>query len=407
MATKRTQLVPLNVEAIPLKPIADLSVEQLVWTALVFDLLRDRFWTQDLRLPELSYTGQMVVEPAALVGASGALVKEGFYTPLELPPLTAADVSAEATASQWQRPSSGFNRWLVDRYGARVPELILNPVGDNAKLLLEERTKDPSFLPVVVGTDWDERGKMVPLKLETLDATGFGPKDRIVKDRAWVGRMNYVKAIQRLANEEYERTREDVLGWYRAAIERNREMLVSAVVREELLLPIWLAAQFAHRAASVTEVHNAVRVCLAKEQDRSKFLYLPTGGMTICGGHTDRWMCLDYPQTPASIYGKITITCPEAIAIVTATPIEQLPWALQHWRTDDPYVGNSILDRLDPEDWQLDNPWRPDSHRGGGIRLDIGVALSKSAHNERRKALGLPRKEWPTPAPVKKRSRYE
>jgi hypothetical protein len=145
---QRTQLVPINVDAVPLTRIASLQPEQFVWLILMFDLIRDRFWIKDKKLPQLSYTGQMIVEPQALVGAAGALVKDGLYRPLELPPLTAADLTDKTLRPQWESKPTHFNQWLVERYKHQVPDEVLNSVGEQAKHLLQARRQEADFLPV-------------------------------------------------------------------------------------------------------------------------------------------------------------------------------------------------------------------------------------------------------------------
>jgi hypothetical protein len=67
-------------------------------------------------------------------------------------------------------------------------------------------------------------------------------------------------------------------------------------------------------------------------------------------------------------------------------PEKKLPWPLQHWTTREPYTGNSILSRIDPQDSRLDNPWRH-------LELRLTIALSKRAYNRIRKDHGLPPKE--------------
>lgn len=391
-ANARTQLVPINVEAVPLKSINELEPEQFVWTSLVFELILDKYWKQDEKLPELSYTGQMVVEPAALVGAAGALVKDGLYKPLELPKLVKADVTAETTAPQWVSEPVHFNAWMVERYGARVPDEVLSPVGEEAQLLLVERTHDPSFLPVL------EKSKRIE-KFETLNPTTFGTKDQIQKDRLWVARVNQMKAIQVLADEEYEREKDGVLAWYRAAVTKNRGLLIDAACRGEWMLPYMKFRRMHEQGGDKPSEQQAIKQGVGEKWSKafdSYFFNRPR----IYFGEEDkesyRTKCCVRTDTWASIFTVIKPTCPDAIAILCGVTFEELPWPLQHWFTDTPYTGNHILNRLDPEDWHLHNPWMDITHRRGGLNLDVGVALSKLAYHARRKTMGLPRKTWET-----------
>lgn len=390
-ANHRNQLVPINVNAVSLLGIRDLEAEEFVWATLMFDLIRDKFWHQDFRLPELSYTGEMIVEPQALVGSSGALVAEGLYRPLELPPLTNADVTAESTKDQWDSAPVGFNRWMVDRYGSQVPDVVLNPVGAEAKNLITAQAA--STLPVEV----DHWKKIVPLEFETMSAITFGTKAQIERDRVWVARMNQMVAIQRLAEEEYKQEKHTVLSWYRDHVQANLETLLCAAAKGELILPDWKAALMPRGERddkSSTKRRNVLRQGIGKTLSKA-FPYDDVWRVDVHFGkidyQTDQHLCVERDLV-ASVFTVIWPSCPEALAILAGTSVEELPWPLRSWYKDEPYMGNHILDRLDPEDWKLFNPWMPGRH--GGLNLAICISHSKQALHARRKQLGLPRKEY-------------
>jgi len=424
-ANVRTQLVPINIEAVPLKDIRDLGPEEFVWLTLLFDLIRDKFWNQNHLLSELSYTGQMIVEPAALVGAEGALVKDGLYKPLELPKLVKESVNeASAKPDAWDMDPTHFNAWMVERYGPQVPDEVLNPVGELGQLQLAARTQE--FFPVVLdawGHELTHRSKF-----ETMSAITFGTTEQLQKDRIWVGRMNQMKVIQKLAGAEFEKEKDDIILWYRAAITKNREALLDACARGELILPSWRAARMGgHSMESEEETEsrtsrmkefNALEQSVgnrwSKAFDRYSFSKPkfrietkrepPVSARKGSWESAMRWQkaeqraritfCADRTDIAASVFSVIHPNCPEALSILTGVKMEDLPWPLRHWYDDEPYHGNSILNRLDPEDWVLENPWLTCHHRATGICFDIGVALSKHALHARRKKLGLPRKDY-------------
>jgi len=388
VAARRTQLVPMNVEAVPLSRLSALEPEQFVWLMLVFDMIRERFWAEDKRLPEISYTGQMIAEPQALVGASGALVKDGLYKPLELPSLKAADLTDKVLRSQWGRTPTHFNRWLVERYKDQVPEEALNPVGESAKALLTARSQEPGFLPTVVRTKrtlmkrWEERQQP---RFETMDATAFGTKKELVRDRLWVGRMNQCAIVQQLADAEFEKDKDSVCAWYTAAIRKNKKAIFDACARGEWMMPRWLPSQFAMpgRSKSVIATKNVVDQWMSKRgySARTTFRF----GETRTSPRY--WVaCAEKPNLKASIITSIDVTCPQALAVVCGVDVEELPWPLQNWFDEEPYVGNSILDRIEPSDWKIKNPWRE-------IDFSVVVAQSKTAYHARRQALGLARQD--------------
>ncbi len=415
VANERTQMVPINVDAVPIKPLREFEPEQFVWAILVFDLIREKYWVKNEQLPELSYTGQMVVEPQALVGREGTLVKEGFYKFLELPALTRADVTAETTKDQWESEPTAFNRWLVERYQHLVPEEILNPVGEPAQLLLEARADE--ILPRTDTEDivnyGGERKKSKP-QFETLDATSFGRATEVSHDRIWVARVNQMKAIQRFADEEFAREKDNILKWYMEALKKNRDVLFDACARGEFSLPAWRTKKGGHfTGKELVDSLPSLSQATGDNWWKAHKIYGFSKPKCRLGETQERqvesrgWrrrmrkvyveMCAERPEVRASIFTAITVTCPQALALVCGVTVDDLPWPLQHWYNDAPYSGNQILNRLDPEDWVLKNPWMPDGWRSTGLKLNVGVAHSKLAFNARRKALGLPVKVWPDP----------
>jgi hypothetical protein len=47
------------------------------------------------------------------------------------------------------------------------------------------------------------------------------------------------------------------------------------------------------------------------------------------------------------------------LAYMCGVEVSDLPELLQHWhnRDDEPYTGNSILNRIDPLEWAIHPPW--------------------------------------------------
>ncbi|MCP5904876.1 hypothetical protein NL378_29335, partial [Klebsiella pneumoniae] len=67
--------------------------------------------------------------------------------------------------------------------------------------------------------------------------------------------------------------------------------------------------------------------------------------------------------------------------------VEEMPIYLQHWNPgDDAYVGNHILQRIDPLEWRLDNPWDQ-------LSFHVSIYLSKRGLAQVRKSLPCPEVE--------------
>lgn len=410
-AKARTAIVPTDTKAVPLVKIKDLYADSIVWLTMVFELIREKFGVQNHQLPQLSYTGEMVADPYALVGEHGALVTEGHYKPLDLGSISHEELAGNFE-DNWDRKPTGFNQWMVDRYGEQVPEEAFNLVGQNAVAALRPAIESGDLAPdskdlAQYESDLARYGeprswtKNPHLPLEALDPMGFGSKEDLHKDRIWTAKYNRAKAIQRLADREYAEKRDEVLAWYGARIKARAEALIEAAVRGELILPNNhfsddLPPLFDVEEEKPPKEANALRIRYDRLGNASgswfnHYMGWPSeGSVRLMGGKdASKWFCY-LTGSKATIFANIAPTCPKALAAVCGCEVEDLPIFLQHWYSNEPYGGNSILDRLDPSDWALKNPWMR-MQRTRGLRLDIGIALSKSGWHRLRKKLGLPR----------------
>jgi hypothetical protein len=392
----KTALVKIDAKATPIEQIQNLEPSEFVWLALLFDLVAEKFDRDDYKTPELSYTGEMAVTPHALIESASALVVAGHYKPLILPALTVKTTTPELADN---KKPLGHNQWLEDRYRDLVPEVLLDVVGtrraleagkEAGKLLpggvkggsLPELRKQPGVLRFG-GSDL----RLTELSPMALDPTSFGTRDRIEKNRAWYARQNLIKAVQRLATAEFAAKHKLILAWYRARIERNMTFIWKAVATGELVAPTteWISRE-EHGFPSEDKLLWKERNILSQKEARKyNPFYTPRQSVTFGGWDHDRNhnVCAIEPPTRATVFTSISPDNPRALALLMGIPEKKIPWPLQHWTTREPYTGNSILDRIDPQDSRLDDPWRH-------LDLTLTITLSKRAYNRLRKEHGLP-----------------
>lgn len=411
-AKARTALVPNNAQGVKLAQVKDLRPSQLIWLMMVFDRINAQFYGEGRSVAQLSYTGEMVVEPYALVGEHGALVQQGHYTPLSLEQLTAATMKGVHESPQWERKATGWNRWMVERYEDQVPDETFQVVGEANLPLIATFLREKGALALDTRSEWDisfSKKKEIH-GLKSLDPSSFGTAEDIDKDRKWAARVNQTRVIQNLANKEFSSTVDTIFAWYSREIKREATLarIMEGAVREELMLPFLSAPweQPEHRETPFRRQDDfswksrvSVRNVVATGQD-PRLMWGRYGandwerGVRLSKWSVLRqsWDCVDR-DIHSTIFYKIAINCPEAIAELLDMKVEDLPWPLQHtYFGEKPYDGNPILDRLDPEDWKLKNPWEQ-------MDLSIYLPFSKNAVHARRKALGLPRREWAPPPP--------
>lgn len=393
----KTALVRLDAKATAIEKIPNLDPSEFVWLTLLFDLIRNKFDRDDFKVPELSYTGEMVVNPHALVDGNSAIVLAGHYKPLVLPKLTVRTATPDLADNE--KPL-GHNAWLEDHYRDRVPEILLDVVGERKAIEVGKEAKkrlpgkiDQRDLPAVrkqpgvIGwsTDW----RVEPLNPLALDPTYFGTQKDIEKNRAWYARTNLIKGVQRLAAAEFAAKHEMVMSWYRKRIERNMAFIWKAVAIGALEAPVtaWKSDED-HGFPAKDELRWKKANILSQKQAPKYNPFHSREAVEFGGWDHDRNynVCAIDPPTRATIFTVIQPDNPRALALLMGIPEKKLPWPLQHWTTHEPYTGNSILRRIDPQDSRLDDPWRH-------LELRLNISLSKRVFNRLRKEHGLPPKE--------------
>ena len=391
---RKTALVPLDAKATPIEELTNLEPSEFVWLTLLFDRVAAKFDHDDHKTPELSYTGEMVVTPHTLVEATSAIVLAGQYKPLILPKLTVKTATPELADNH--KPV-GHNAWLEERYRDRVPEILLDVVGDRKALevgkqagkLLPGTIKEAKLptmrkQPGVIG--WGPDYRVGALHPQALDPTYFGTQKDIERTRGWYARVNLIKAVQRLASAEFVAKHELILSWYRKRIERNMAFIWKAVAHAELIAPVttWDSDED-HGFPSEDKLRwKEGNILQQKQAPKYNPFYSSRETVQIGGWDNDRNynVCAIDPPTRATVFTIIEPDNPRALALLMGIPEKKLPWPLQHWSTREPYTGNSILDRIDPQDSRLDDPWRH-------LELRLTISLSKRAYNRLRKEHGL------------------
>lgn len=390
----KTALVPLDAKAAPIEKVSNLTPHEFIWLTLLFDLIAAKFDREDYKTPDLSYTGEMIVTPHALVEPTSAIVRHGQYTPLTLPPLTLEATTPELAGNE--RPL-GHNAWLEDRYRHRVPEILLDVVGERRALEVGKQvTKllsgqlEKAVLPALrkqPGTfGWSSDRRAEPLVPKALDPSYFGTAGDVARTRAWYARLNLIKGVQRLATMEFAVKRDLIMSWYRKRLEKNMAFLWKAAAHGELLAPTsqWLSEK-GHGFPSEDKLHWKEDNILRQKSAPKYNPFHPRDCVQFGGWDPDRCqnVCAIDPPTRANVFFDIQPDNPRALALLMGIPEKKLPWPLQHWTTREPYTGNPILSRIDPQDSHLDNPWRH-------LDLSVSITLSRRAYNGLRKQHGLP-----------------
>lgn len=373
---ERTGLVKYNLEAIKLSPLGSLPPADFMWTTLLLDRINEEFGKKQTLLPTLAYTGEMIVTPEALVGSTGTLVQQKLYRPLQLPKLHSEDVTRKTTAEQWEHDPTTFNDWAEKRYAKNVPTELLNIVGEQQRHLLAASAN------LVRDDGWNKK----EVQLVGFSPVTFGDAEKLHRDQLWVARYNQMQHVNQQMHDEYKANKAEVIEWWSTAIKRRKEQLVEAALRMEFAAksvryPSW------GFEPDIKEI-NILKIGL-----KSHFLDSNTARLSEWGRSFGNWACYlqlqeDDTLLKANVYALFTPDNPMALAELAGVEVAELPVWLQHWYQNEPYDGNCILDRLDPLDWVVNNPWH-------NLRFLVHIPFAKSNFHRARKALGLPFHRFP------------
>lgn len=375
-----------------LKPLAEIGAEELIWAVMMLDQIVDRFWAKGETAKQLSYTGEMLkIEDRLIEKAKGsALMKVGAYEPLNLPKLTLDDIRTEALKPEHiGKMGFGVHQWMADRYGDRVRPEVLNTVAQPGTLLLGsgQPLKDYWSKKEIEGTQIEggiraftssevagvSQSGRAEKGLVFFDSTKFGTREQIEADRVWLARHNYATEIGRMAHAEFEDRAAEIEAWLRARIEKNLPNLAALAGHGELwvyagvygnfdtsgvggitvkLKDGWLNDEKSLKARRFMRIIDIAEERRSKDYDFSRFAALHFGW----DNHAQVHIC---PITGARASYRVQFrpATPVDLAFLCGVAVAELPDVLQHWGQGERYVGNSILNRIDPLEWAIENPW--------------------------------------------------
>ena len=364
-----TGLVQHGVNLAPLADIGTLPPHQAIWIVMMLSLIADRFWKKAWRAETLSYTGAMIkVRDHLITDKSGArLPIAAQYQPIALNPLTRNDVSRDSLAGTIQSETH-HNAWIEERYKHRVSELIFNVWTPPAGVALQLPPKGKGN-EIEKATDHGHTFGDQPYKLLGFSPSEFGTETELKSDQIWIGRYNLAQQLQKFADEEYEERRKEVHAWYRKQVKANLPFLLEAIAKGELSAKA-PPSGFTKSVDEPTE-RNILRFATL-DDEHWKHIHgagVLLGAMNTSTRNKTTWQCI-VTSAVASYRARFTPQMADAVALLAGCAIETLPEVLRHWTSNNHYSGNDILDRLDPVETVLHDPWTK-------MDLSIQVHLSK------------------------------
>lgn len=369
-------------EALPLKPISKIGPHETIWTAMMFGLIVDRFWRKGHTEKQLSYTAEMVrVEDKMLTSAAKSGLPVKGYAKIDAKPLERTDImhpTAEAEEAFGPR-TKHENAWMEERYGHLVTEESLNLIASPERhhrlaLMTGEITDSRNRDDLSDRRFYMDSRVLSTVKVEKLPSTTFGSKEKIEADRLFIARYNYAIQINALARNEYEKRKDEITKWYRAKVDANAETLKSWVGDQILWVPSThdrYSSKMGHGYSPTGK--QAIRSFAfpwVMDDVNKRVRNLGLGTKTIGGFESTRGYLCAINETKASYCFTFCPANAKEIAVVAGCEESELPDVLQHYDLGTDHKGNQLLDRVDPLDWAVHNPWDEFDAR-------VGIFLSK------------------------------
>jgi hypothetical protein len=372
-------------KALPLKPISQLGPHETVWTAMMFGLVVDRFWRRGHTEKELSYTAEMVrVEDRMIAAAAKSGLPVKGYTPIDLKPLTLEDVKGKDGGNDgaYGKCEGDNHAWLEGRYGHLVSAETLNviasperhhvlSIGSGEMKDQRHRHEAPTFFR-------DDRSVSV-VNVEKLPSTFFGTKEKLEADRRFIARYNYAIQIGALARNEFEKRKDEVRKWYRGMVDANLETL-KTWVQDGVL---WIESEGIDSRFAGTRYHpfndggRRKDRCIRSfstpwdlESSYQTSLQLGYGAYYLGGWDSRRGSLCLVNGTKATIGFVFCPVNAVEIAVVAGCTVDDLPDVLRYYNLETIHVGNQILERVDPMQWAVTDPWED-------LDMRVGFFLSK------------------------------
>lgn len=369
--------------ALPLRPISKLGAVETVWIAMMFGLIVDRFWRRGHTEEKLSYTAEMVrVQDRMIAAAERSNLPVKGYTTIEAKPITLADMKDDvgAAANAYGSRGGDNHAWLEKRYGHLVSEDTLNVIASPERhqmLALSSGEITDARRPHEGRRFITDSRSVSILNLGKLPSTSFGTQEKIEADRLFVARYNYAIQIDALARNEYEKRHKEVQDWYRAAVTSNRKTLESWVGDHVL----WLESpggnsRFSHKRffpfarGNFSRDERCVRAfAYPWELDHDYERNLNIGAYYMGGWNAKGAVCAMTGNKASYAFVFCPVNATE-LALLAGCGADDLPDVLRDYDLDTEHQGNQMLDRVDPMEWAVHNPWEE-------LDLRVGFFLSK------------------------------
>lgn len=359
--------------------LSDLNDWDLLWLHLFIDQCRDRYFEREGVEPQLA-TGSMIRLPHKWAEGADQLPVPAEFE-LRLDSKSSAELNTaflHTLEPTWaERPNP--NLWMEERFADQVPDdcLYVPDAALNAETPLLSHGEDGQRELARIDTSQMSsfaQGALPLLRLRGLSATALSTQERVIRDCHFIARHNQVQVIQRLVKEDYDARKDEMSRWFYDAAAKHLPNLI-----DDLLA-------LNHERMFVTSpAHNEARAVLGMSEDslkhsddatvadfrtlriehrpvaqqripsRSHAVISLSSALKLIDYQFGYYLCAKDRSLEAQMVISLNISSVLDLITVTGLPIGRIPPELHRFGIET-YVGNSILNRLDPLS-HIRNPW--------------------------------------------------
>lgn len=358
--------------------IESLSEEEAFWFVVMADLIKKKFYREELPQLEISYTKSMIRTPL-LEETQNALVVQKNLPSMSLDEVDISDTYNLDYERNYKEDSDELS-YLIERYDQKIDKSVLNVFCNTKKAaLIEDKyaTKD----------HW---GKKTGCEFMAMDVQNTaGTKEDIEYRQKWIARYNYAKALNLAIKDDYKEKYEMLYGEIKEHVKNRIRDLVCMHLRGELV-----GAETKREGFGTYYTEDTVKISKVTDFDRwyeeySSFRF-GFGTARIKGDCS----CAFTGKKPGV---AITINPRNAkeLALLCGIRVDELPVCLQHFdKAQDKYHGNCILDNIDPFLWVIKDEFNT-------MDFEVTILLSKKAYLDFCKEAGVEAvKFWEIEKPV-------
>lgn len=215
-----TGVVPYQKTTFILSTIDQLHKKNFLWVILMYDLIYQNYFLNEVKLEEMSYTAEMLNKPELLIhkAQSNGLIIQS--EPIKFEKISKLSVHTDNIDSK-VLGAEAQTSWLEKRYAHLIDDDALALTG------LAEETLKYDFKEKSLISSKSSSGLSTDLvTLSKINVSHFSNNESLLADRLYLARNNYVKLLSYHAQIEYDQNKSKFDSWFKKQVDANFDRIL-------------------------------------------------------------------------------------------------------------------------------------------------------------------------------------